>query len=295
MESKGVNKDEKKTVFALMKWASDSLNLAGIEDSAFESRDIMMFVLDCSMPELLIKKSQILDEISIARFKKIVKKRMTHYPLQYILGSTGFMGFDFKCREGVLIPRFDTENLVVEALERTKSRKTITALDLCCGTGCIGISYELLRSEAGHDDDRVTCADISDFAIGLAKENVEKLNASVDIVQSDLFTQFEDTSFDLIMSNPPYIPTREIFKLMKDVRDFEPHLALDGNQDGLKFYRQIIDEAPDHLNKNGYLVLEIGYDQATAVETLMHRAGFSQIVCKKDLNGLDRVVSGKLM
>ena len=156
-----------------------------------------------------------------------------------------------------------------------------------------------MRDEDGFDDE-VVLADISDDAIALATENAEKLEADVSIVKTDMFSAFKDedgkpkVSFDMILSNPPYIKTKDIYNLLKDVRDFEPRLALDGATDGLAFYRIIAAEAKNFLTKGGYLVLEIGYDQYMDVADILTANGFKNIKKQKDMSGLDRVVSARI-
>jgi release factor glutamine methyltransferase len=214
-----------------------------------------------------------------------VKKRTEHVPLQYIIGEQEFMGLVFKVNSNVLIPRQDTETLVEEALKVCKSGMQV--LDLCTGSGCIIIS--LMKNAPGMT---AAASDISKQALLVAKENGKNHEADVEWIRSDLFDNITG-KYDLIVSNPPYIPTAVISKLMPEVRDFEPFDALDGHEDGLHFYREIIRRSQDYLNSEGYLLVEIGYNQGAAVSRLMRFAGFTDVEIVKDLAHLDRVVKGK--
>lgn len=281
-------------VYELINWAVKTLEMADIKEAKFEAREIMMYVMKCNMCDLLNMRDKELDYINENDFMNIIKRRTTHYPLQYITGSTGFYGFEFLCEEGVLIPRFDTENLVADALLETENQDKTDVLDVCTGTGCVGITYKLMREKSLHNNDEVTISDISSKAIELAGRNAVKLGADIKIVRSDLFGELGNARYDMIISNPPYIKTEDIKYLMKDVRDFEPMLALDGSSDGLEFYRRISNAAPEHLKVNGKIEFEIGSDETESVKKILSEAGFKDIVCKKDLNGLDRIVKGTL-
>lgn len=220
-----------------------------------------------------------------SEYEITVHKRAEHVPLQYIIGEQEFMGLKFKVNSNVLIPRQDTETLVEEALRVAKPGMKV--LDLCTGSGCIIIS--LAKNVAD-----ILCmgSDISKQALLVAKENAKANEVEVEWQRSDLFENISGR-FDLIVSNPPYIPTGEIPGLMPEVRDFEPVDALDGKEDGLYFYRIIIEKSPEFLNPEGYLYLEIGYDQGEAVSSMMRRCGYTQVEVIKDLAGNDRVVKGR--
>ena len=175
----------------------------------------------------------------------------------------------------------------MEKIREREEEHTCRVLDLCTGSGCIGISVKLLCPEA-----EVTLADVSEGALDVAKKNAWNLGASVRLVQGDLFENVQGT-YDYILSNPPYIPSQVIEELMPEVRDYEPRLALDGTGDGLYFYRKIIAQAGDYLKPEGLLAFEIGYDQGEAVSSLMKTQGYTQVHVFKDLAGLDRVVTGR--
>ena len=220
-----------------------------------------------------------------SEYESTVHKRAEHVPLQYIIGEQEFMGLKFKVNSNVLIPRQDTETLVEEALRVVEPGMRV--LDLCTGSGCIIIS--LAKNVA---DISCTGSDISKQALLVAKENAKANEVEVEWERSDLFENIFGT-FDLIVSNPPYIPTGEIPGLMPEVRDFEPVDALDGKEDGLYFYRIITEKSPEYLTSDGYLYFEIGYDQGEAVSAMMRQCGYTQVEVIKDLAGNDRVVKGR--
>lgn len=227
-----------------------------------------------------------LPEEQLSEYEIALRKRAEHVPLQYIVGETEFMGLKFKVNSSVLIPRQDTETLVEEALKAV--RPGMRVLDLCTGSGCIIVS--ILHNVA---DVEGYAIDISKQALNVAKENARLNEVSVMFERSDLFDNVTGT-FDVIVSNPPYIPTAEIVKLMPEVRGFEPMEALDGKEDGLYFYRKMIPECRDYLNPDGRVLFEIGYDQGEAVSGIMREAGFREVQVIKDLAHNDRVVTGML-
>ena len=229
------------------------------------------------------------DEITkeqLEEYEWALKKRSEHIPLQYIVGETEFMGLPFKVNSSVLIPRQDTETLVEEALKVAKQGMKV--LDMCTGSGCIIISI------LHHGKDLEGYAsDISRHAINVAKENAKLNQVAVSFETGDLFDHIKG-KYDIIVSNPPYIRTDEISKLMPEVQNFEPFDALDGKEDGLFFYRRIVEQAGDYLNPGGHLLFEIGHAQGTDVSELMVQAGFKDVRVIKDLAGNDRVVTGGL-
>ena len=230
---------------------------------------------------------EINDKEAEERYKELIQKRKEHVPLQYILGTQEFMGYTFKVTPDVLIPRADTETVLEEVLLKVpQTLKNLKILDLCTGSGCIAISLALiLKPEV------CVGTDISEKALKIAKANGENLAPMVKFIQSDLFENVT-ASYDLIISKPPYITTEECGKLMPEVKDYEPMLALDGKEDGLYFYKKIIKEAKNYLNPQGMLAFEIGYDQGEAVKNLMEAQDFACVEIKKDLAGLDRLVFG---
>ena len=217
-------------------------------------------------------------------YEAALKKRAGHIPLQHITGEQEFMGLPFLVNADVLIPRQDTEILVEEALKKAKPGMRV--LDLCTGSGCIIVSLLKIRSHL-----LGVASDLSAAALCVAKKNAGRNGVSPVFLQGDLFEPVKGT-FDLIVSNPPYIPTAEIEKLMPEVREHEPLLALDGKEDGLVFYKRIIEEGYPYLKPGGFLMFEIGYDQGKEVSARMEQAGYQDVKIIKDLAGLDRVVIG---
>lgn len=216
----------------------------------------------------------------------VIRKRAEHVPLQYITGEQEFMGLPFKVNSNVLIPRQDTETLVEEALKVI--RPGMKVLDMCTGSGCILIS--ILKNVLNVEG--VGC-DISKQALIVAKENAKLNNVVATFERSDLFDHVTET-FDVIVSNPPYIRTEEIATLMPEVCQFEPVGALDGKEDGLFFYRKMIAESSKYLNPNGVILFEIGYDQGQDVSLMLKEAGYQDVQIVKDLAQNDRVVLGRL-
>lgn len=281
---------------ALMKEELERLRQADIPEADSDIRLLAMDVAGCTYSTLILRMAEEVTEKQAQRLHAYVTERMTHKPCQYILGTQEFMGYEFATAEEVLIPRPETELLVEEACRIAENWKDTPdgrkrrVLDLCCGSGCIGISFSKLR----HGRDLVELADISDAAIALTKKNRERLQADCAVIQTDLFMQIEG-KYDMIVSNPPYIRTDEIPKLMAEVRDFEPHLALDGKADGLYFYDKIIREAREYLYEDGYILFEIGQDQLDAVRGLLVENGYSDIKGIKDYAGLDRIVTARYL
>ena len=277
---------------ALMKEELERLRQADIPEADSDIRLLAMDVAGCTYSTLILRMAEEVTEKQAQRLHAYVTERMTHKPCQYILGTQEFMGYEFATAEEVLIPRPETELLVEEACRIAENWKDTPdgrkrrVLDLCC----IGISFSKLR----HGRDLVELADISDAAIALTKKNRERLQADCAVIQTDLFMQIEG-KYDMIVSNPPYIRTDEIPKLMAEVRDFEPHLALDGKADGLYFYDKIIREAREYLYEDGYILFEIGQDQLDAVRGLLVENGYTDIKGIKDYAGLDRIVTARYL
>jgi release factor glutamine methyltransferase len=232
--------------------------------------------IDEEMPEELFHEYDVL-----------IKKRAERVPLQYITGEQEFMGLKFHVNSNVLIPRQDTETLVEEALKVVQPDMRV--MDMCTGSGCVLIS--ILKNVHGATG---TGYDISKQAIIVAKENAKRNEVSAVFERSNLFEDAMEEPYDVIVSNPPYIPTEQIASLMPEVADFEPVIALDGKEDGLYFYRKILSQCQAYLKPGGYLLFEIGYDQGTAVSAMLQEAGFQEVSVVKDLAGNDRVVKGHL-
>lgn len=232
-----------------------------------------------------LREKEELEEEKEKKLIRLTEERKKRIPVQYLTGRADFFGLTFEVNRNVLIPRMDTEILVEEILKSLGPEQSL--LELCTGSGCIAVSVKKNRPDVS-----VTASDISKEALAVAEKNGEKLGAEVQWAWSDLFSGIRE-SFDLIAANPPYIETEEIETLEPEVRDFEPRLALDGDRDGLSFYRRILSEAGEHLNPGGKLLVEIGAAGRDAVSRLFQEAGFNEIRVINDLAGKPRVVKGE--
>lgn len=261
------------------------LKTAEIEEYETDAWLLLEGAVGCTRNDLFMRPEMEVTGEQEERIQEFLKKRISRIPLQQILGVQYFCGLPFRVTEDVLCPRQDTEVLVEEALKRLWPGAKI--LDLCTGSGCILLSLlHLMKGCQG------TGSDLSGKALEVAGFNAKNLGIDCELIQGDLFEPIEGR-FDMIVSNPPYIATKEIEALMPEVRDHEPRMALDGMEDGLYFYRKIIAGALYYLKDGGWLMFEIGYDQGEAVSSMMKAEGFHQVQVIKDLAGLDRVVAGK--
>ena len=230
----------------------------------------------------MYKYDEIEDISKIDTLNEYVKKRLGHMPIQYILNKAYFCGLPLYVNENVLIPRFDTEVLVEEVLKISKKDKSKRILDICTGSGAIAIA---LKKLGGFE--RVDALDISDKALEVAKRNANELDLNINFLKSDMFSSLTcENKYDIIVSNPPYIQSDVVDTLESEVKDFEPRLALDGDVDGMKFYKIIAKNYENYLADNGVLALEIGYDEADDIRALFEG---KNVVIKKDLANLDRV------
>lgn len=245
--------------------------------------DRVHFLMDRTRPVLA-------EQLKVGQpiYRDYLKSRAEHIPLQQILGVQEFMGLELYVNEHVLIPRQDTEKLVEEVLKHHRETDC-SVLDMCTGSGCIAISLAVL---GGYD--RITAADRSLEALKVAKKNGSSLlegRKQLVFVESDMFSNLDVAEkYDIIVSNPPYIPSSVIEELAPEVREHEPRMALDGAEDGLYFYRILSDKSRAYLNDGGSIYFEIGYDQAEAVTGLLLNDGYKEIKVIKDEPGLDRVV-----
>ena len=262
------------------------LSMADIAEAKTDAWLLLEMVCKIDRSFYYLHMEEDMPEEQMSEYQIALRKRAEHVPLQYIVGETEFMGLKFKVNSSVLIPRQDTETLVEEALKVV--RPGMRVLDLCTGSGCVIVS--ILHNVS---DVEGYAVDISKQALNVAKENARLNDVPVLSEHSDLFDHVTGT-FDVIVSNPPYICTDEIAKLMPEVRDFEPMEALDGKEDGLYFYRKIIGQCKQYLNPEGHLLFEIGYDQGQKVSALMREIGFHDVQVIKDLARKDRVVTGML-
>ena len=260
------------------------LKMAKIAEATLDAWYLLEHVTGVNRAKYFLNENAQMSKNEESLYKEAILKRSNRIPLQHITGTQEFMGLTFSVNEHVLVPRQDTEILVESALEVAKEGMQI--LDMCTGSGCILLS--LLKLQEGLTGLGV---DISEEALKGAKENAKILGVDAAFLQSELFEQVEG-KFDIIISNPPYIKTAVIEGLEDEVKLHDPWIALDGKEDGLCFYRKIIESAPKFLKKGGALYFEIGHDQGQEVKQLMEMAGFSNVTVKKDLAGLDRVVFG---
>lgn len=270
---------------ALYRMGVERLAAAGIEEAKLDARLLLEELCGTDRNDLLVHGDRPVTEQQENSYVNYIELRSRHIPLQHITGYQEFMGLRFKVTPDVLIPRQDTETLVEEVLKNLHDGMRI--LDLCTGSGCILLS--LLR----YSNDCVGIgADLSKKALKVAEENAGSLGLTAEFVQGDLFEPVTG-KFEIIVSNPPYIPSNVIPTLMEEVREHDPLMALDGKEDGLYFYREITGKASEYLYPGGMLFLEIGCEQAEAVTELMKNAGYRDVTVCKDLAGHDRVVSGR--
>lgn len=259
-----------------------------IEDASVDAWLLMEFVTGMSRTRFFVDGMSQMKSEEEERYFQLIEKRAGRIPLQHLTGVQEFMGFEFMVNEHVLVPRQDTELLVLEAEKqlRSSSGENLEVLDMCTGSGCIAISLKARNPQI-----QCIAADISEKALEMAKKNAEKMQSEIVFVHTDMFSNITGT-FDMIVSNPPYIPTKVIESLEEEVRLYDPFSALDGKEDGLYFYRILAKESPCFLKDGGWIYMEIGHDQSASVEALLKEAGFEEIRTEKDLAGLDRVVCG---
>lgn len=267
--------------------AEEALISAGVPDAKVDAWYLFEYITGMNRASYFLRMEEVLEPSRINELEKVVALRGSRIPLQYITGSQEFMGYSFLVSPATLIPRQDTE-VLVEEVSKTAQGKSV--LDLCTGTGCILLSLAKMCHLS-----RAVGTDISPEAIDTAKMNAKRLLADAEFYCGDLFQAVPEEQFDIIVSNPPYIPSAEINKLMPEVREHEPMTALDGDTDGLKFYKEIVNQAERYLKKQGQIFFEIGCEQGVAVSTLLSEAGYQNIRVIKDLAGLDRVVCATLV
>lgn len=258
----------------------------------YEAKTILCHVLEMEPIELVLSKNKMLSNDEVEKIDEMIKGRLQRIPLQYLTKNQGFYGLDFYVDEHVLIPRPETEVLVEKVLKYAKtlnSKEELTILDIGVGSGAISIAIAK-RLDKGH----VTGIDISEQALNVAVVNAKThgVEDKVTFFKSDLFENVTKC-YDIIVSNPPYIPVPDLSTLEPEVADHEPHLALFGGEDGLDFYRRLIPEAVVFLNESGILFLEAGHDQFEAIEKLFEISGFKEVNHFEDLNGIPRFIYGK--
>ncbi|MDP4143455.1 MAG: peptide chain release factor N(5)-glutamine methyltransferase [Bacillota bacterium] len=254
---------------------------------------LLQYVLNKDKLFIITNKDFDVDNDRCDAYFQLVKFRSKRMPIKYLLKQCEFMGFDFYVREGVLIPRPDTEVLVEQVINEVSLHGYQKVCDVCCGSGIIGISIAKLIMGIS-----VECCDISTDAAEVTAENIKRLGASdrVKFTKSDLLSYAIEAGykFDVVVSNPPYVREDVIPTLMEDVKNYEPYIALSGGEDGLRFYRAITEQSKKVLNNGGLLAYEIGHDQGEAVVSILESSSFVDVKCIKDYAGNDRVVMGKL-
>ena len=280
-----------KTIADALREGKMRLKAAGKEAYAFEAELLLEKAAGLNRTALFLRGEEVLSEEVLAVYEGFLQEREQGRPTQYILGEWEFMGLPFFVGEGVLIPRADTEVLVETILERQQKESIKSILDIGTGSGCIPISL-------GHYGkfEHIMAVDISQKALGYATKNAHDNQIKIDFYESDLFTNLPAEwkgNLDAIVSNPPYIPKKDIEELMTEVKDFEPMNALDGGEDGLDFYRAIVEQGRDWLKDSGWLFFEIGYDQGEDLRNLLHEFGYTEVEIRQDLAGLDRVALGR--
>lgn len=272
----------------------EKLNTMKIEDASLKLNLIIMNILNVRKEYIMIHFDEEFPNEKLEKLEKYIKRLENNEPIQYILNNQEFFGLEFYVDENVLIPQPDTEILVEEIIEIVKkiqldniNKKDLNILDLCTGSGAIAITLSKNLQNC-----KIIASDISDKALEIADKNAKANNTKIKFIKSDLFKNINE-KFDVIVSNPPYIKTAVIDTLSEEVKK-EPYLALDGGRDGLEFYKKIASNAHKFLNTNGYLVLEIGYDQKEDVQKILEDNNFFKIYSKKDYGNNDRIVVGKL-
>lgn len=287
-------------------WGQEQLRMAEVPDFALDAGYLLEFTSGRKHIDLVLDGREQMTDVLFEKYRDCVRRRAQRIPLQQITGSQAFMGLDFMVNEHVLCPRQDTETLVEEGLailaslqsgsaknRQANADREIRLLDLCTGSGCILIS--LLALARGQETPiHGLAADLSPEALAVARENAKRNGVSAAFVLSDLFAEIEG-SFDLITANPPYIPSGQLEDLMPEVRDHEPRMALDGDEDGLAFYRRIAGQAPDYLREGGWLLMEIAFDQGQAVRQMLADGPLEEIEIIQDLSGRDRVLKGRMI
>lgn len=275
------------TLLKVLNWTKDYLAAKGVENARLEAEWLLCEVLSLDRVGLYLNFDKPLQEDELTSYRSMVARRAKREPLQHILGTQEFMGLEFITTAAALIPRHDTEVLVCEALRVAPAARRV--LDIGSGSGCIAIAIARNLPDAA-----VVAVDISSPALELARRNAELNAVAVDFRLGSLFEPLTGERFNLVVSNPPYIPAAEIEKLQPEVRDFEPKAALDGGADGLDFYRRIITAAAEYLAAEGWLLLEVGAGQAAEVAEMFTSNGFSAIFTATDSGGIERVVGGRI-
>ncbi len=277
--------EKPKTVMDYIKTAGAYLERCGCESPRLDAELLLAHVLCTNRTRLYMEFDKPLTAEEVDGYREVIAKRARRVPAAQIMGQREFLSRPFGVTDAVLIPRPETELVVEAALELLGEQAQPAVLDVGTGSGIIAVSIACQRPDA-----RVKAVDVSSAALSVALANAQRSGAAVDFVESDLYAALEEGErFHCIVSNPPYIPSQQLESLQPEIRH-EPVLALDGGPDGLRFYRRLINQAADFLHPSGYLVLEIGWDQADAVLALIEQSQLQRSEVRKDYGGLDRVV-----
>lgn len=273
----------------LLKLLSAEMAAAGVPDADIDAQLLLSHVTGQNPLNLRLDSWSQVSLADEEQFRALCEKRKTRTPLQYLTGVQSFLGRDFRVDERVLIPRPETELLAERAIQLLREEKyPPKALDLCCGSGCLAVSMAL-----GVPNADVHAADLSEGALTVTRLNAERLGVKVTLHQGDLFDALPETKFNLIVSNPPYIPAADCLELQEEVL-WEPMMALDGGADGYDFYRRIAADAPWFLEPGGTLLMEVGFDQAERVMALCQEAGLTPVAIHEDYQHIARMVEARL-
>lgn len=277
-------------IFEAVKKAKEIIK--DVDTPQLDAEVILSHILGKDRMYLHLNRDKVLSDTETSCFFAMIERRKKREPVQYIIGTQEFMGIDFLVKEGVLVPRGDTEILVEETLKLLEKLQNPLVVDVGCGSGAISVSIAKYKEDA-----QVYALDIESTPLEVTEINAKKncVDNRVKVIKSDMLSalnkEFEG-KVDAIISNPPYIKEEVISTLMEEVKDFEPYSALSGGKDGLYFYREITKQSLKFLKENGFIAYEIGHDQREEVATILRNNGFCGIICIKDLAGLDRVIIG---
>lgn len=281
----------------LLRKSTGYLEAAGIDDALTDAEMLVFHAVKMERLDAYVDNPEI-KSADAAKVRRLLQRRLHGEPVQYIVGHIDFCGLNIRVGKGVLIPRPETELFVEEAIKTASSQqsavssktvKSLSLLDLCTGTGCIALALARQFPAA-----EVLGTDLSKEALAYAKKNATANDIkNITFLQGSLFGPVKDRRFDIITANPPYIRRDEIETLQREIRDWEPVAALDGGMDGLDFYRAILSSADDYLNPNGFIFLELGYDQAEDVKKIARAKGFREIAVINDYAGIGRILKAK--
>lgn len=290
MSAAEATSDEPWTVKRVLDWTIDYLKKNCSESPRLEAEVLLAHARQCQRIQLYTQFDQLLSDQEREVMRQLVKRRAAAEPVAYLVGHREFFSLDFHVERGVFIPRPDTETLVAAALDLIQEKESPSVLELCTGSGCIPIAIA-----RNHPTVKLVTVEKNEIPLKVAAQNIERHNLQdrVQLIEGHLFSPLAaDTKFDLIVSNPPYIPSSEISELESDVRLHEPSEALDGGEDGFDVIRVLVEQSPQYLNAGGWLLFELSPEQAQPAMQLLTQAGYKQVHCQDDLSGQARVVLG---